>query len=122
MTLDHTAAIVAAYVQNNSVRREELEDLIRTVHNTLRNLEKAVDSLVPAVPVDQSVFPDRLICLEDGQSTILLSRYLKRHFDMTPEEYKEKWGLPEDYPMVAKSYSKTRSNIAKKQGLGKRSE
>lgn len=122
MTLDHTTTIVAAYVQNNPVRREELEELIKTVHNVLKNLDKVVEGLVPAVPVDQSVFPDRLVCLEDGQSTILLTRYIKRHFDMTPEEYKQKWGLPEDYPMVAESYSKTRSKIAKKQGLGKRSE
>jgi predicted transcriptional regulator len=123
MSLDYTTTIVAAYVSNNPVRMEELEKLIQSVHKTLTKLsvDVDVDKPEPAVPLDQSVFKDRLVCLEDGQSTVLLSRYLKRHYAMTPEEYKEKWGLPENYPMVAETYSKERSKIAKAQGLGKRS-
>lgn len=120
MSLDHVTTIVAAYVQNNMVRVDELEKLIQSVHKALKNMNEDVDKPSPAVPVDQSVFKDRLICLEDGQATVMLSRYLKRHHNMTPEEYREKWGLPDDYPMVAETYSKTRSKIAKAQGLGKR--
>lgn len=112
------AEIAAAYVSRNDVAVEDLPRLIETLARTLAGLS---ENIQPSVPVEESVTDDYIICLEDGQKVTLLKRYLSKNFDMTPEEYIEKWGLPEDYPMVTKTYSETRSRIAKEQGLGKRS-
>lgn len=113
------ADIVAAYVSNHQVSSEDLPGLIQS---TIMALSGSVPNKpTPAVPIDESVTDDYLICLEDGQKVTLLKRYLSKHHGMTPEEYIEKWGLPEDYPFVTKSYSEKRSEIAKEQGLGHRS-
>lgn len=114
--------IVSAYVGSNSVSSEELPELIRTVHMSLASLahqqeEKVVQK--PAVTVRKSIGEDYLICLEDGQKFKSLKRHLRTKYDMTPEEYREKWGLAADYPMVAPGYSKQRSKLAKQMGLGR---
>lgn len=114
--------IVAAYVGNNTVSPEDLPDLIRLVHEALAGLkdgEPAPDPLKPAVSVKKSVSEQYLICLEDGKKFKSLKRHLRTAYDMTPEEYREKWGLPADYPMVAPGYSRQRSQLAKKMGLGR---
>ena len=117
-----TADIVASHVQNNSVAINDLPQLIRTVHDSLTGLSGAapVEKPMPAVPVRKSVTPDHIICLEDGRKLKMLKRHLATAYGMSPEEYREKWGLPADYPMVAPNYAKQRSSLAKKIGLGKR--
>lgn len=117
-----TADIVASHVQNNSVAIGDLPQLIRTVHDSLTGLTGAapVEKPQPAVPVRKSITPDYIICLEDGRKLKMLKRHLATAYGMTPEEYREKWGLPSDYPMVAPNYAKQRSSLAKKIGLGKR--
>lgn len=118
-----TTDVVAAYVGNNKIGADELPDLIRAVHQTfdaLGNDGAEGSGQVPAVPIDKSVTRDYVICLEDGKKLKMLKRYLRTHFDMTPEEYRAKWGLPRDYPMVAPSYSAKRSRYAKQIGLGKK--
>ena len=122
-----TADIVAAYVENNSVPTHQLTDVIQTVHGTLSDLATAaatptVEKLEPAVSIKKSITPDYLICLEDGKKLKMLKRYLRTHYDMTPEEYRTKWGLPADYPMVAPNYAARRSEFAKQIGLGKRAD
>ncbi len=122
-TLEMTSEIVAAYVGNNPVQMADLPSLITRVHSALIDLgnsgsvEEAKD-LVPAVSVKKSVTPDYLICLEDGKRFKSLKRHLRSSYDMSPEEYREKWNLPHDYPMVAPNYAKHRSELAKKMGLG----
>ena len=114
--------IVSAYVGKNSLPSAELPDLINMVHKTLSELDgdaQDVVTLEPAVPVRKSITDDYLICLEDGKKFKSLKRHLRSKYDMTPEEYREKWGLPYDYPMVAPSYARKRSDLAKKMGLGK---
>lgn len=114
--------IVAAYVGNNSVSSGELPDLIRMVHGSLRSLSNGEAEIVrpkPAVPVKKSISEHYLICLEDGKKFKSLKRHLRTCYDMTPEEYREKWDLPADYPMVAPGYSRQRSQLAKKMGLGR---
>ena len=114
--------IVAAYVGNNSVSSKDLPDLIRLVHTALTELsnsESEPDQPKPAVPVRKSISEHYLICLEDGKKFKSLKRHLRTAYDMTPEEYREKWGLPADYPMVAPGYSRQRSRLAKKMGLGR---
>ncbi|KCZ46788.1 MucR family transcriptional regulator [Hyphomonas pacifica] len=115
--------IVAAYVGNNTVKSDELPGLIRNVHASLASLngqpEPEKEAPKPAVPVRKSIGEDFLICLEDGKKFKSLKRHLRSKYDMTPEEYREKWGLPADYPMVAPGYSKQRSKLAKQMGLGK---
>lgn len=113
--------IAAAYVSRNKIERQELPGLVEEIYTTLQRIssEGVNPRPTPAVPIEDSVHFDKLICLEDGAEVTLLTRYLRRHFGMSPEEYREKWGLPEDYPMVTEKYSKTRSAIAKDQGLGK---
>lgn len=116
------ARIVAAYVSNNPVPSNDMPDLIRTVHATLVSLangESEPDRPKPAVPVRKSIGEQYLICLEDGKKFKSLKRHLRTAYDMTPEEYREKWGLPADYPMVAPGYSRQRSQLAKKMGLGR---
>ncbi len=119
--LELTTEIVAAYVSNNPVQSSELSNLIRSVHETLQGLTGPaveVTEAKPAIPVKKSVTDDYIICLEDGKKFKSLKRHLRAKYDMTPEEYREKWGLPYDYPMVAPSYARKRSKLAKQMGLG----
>ncbi|HSR55863.1 MAG TPA: MucR family transcriptional regulator [Alphaproteobacteria bacterium] len=120
--LELTTEIVSSHVANNSVAVQDLPDLIRQVYGTLSTIEQApsaqADRPQPAVPVKRSVTPDYIICLEDGRKLKMLKRHLKTAYNMTPEEYRERWGLQADYPMVAPNYARQRSNLAKKIGLG----
>ena len=123
--LKMTAQIVAAYVGNNSVGGSQISELIKTVYSNLAGLKEDVelnDSVKqkPAVTVKRSITADYLICLEDGKKLKMLKRYLRTSYGLTPEEYRTKWGLSSDYPMVAPNYAKQRSAFAKKIGLGKR--
>ena len=114
--------IVAAYVRKNPVQSAELSSLIREIHGTLVALDSGSmggEALKPAVPVKKSITDEFLICLEDGKKFKSLKRHLRSKYNMTPAEYREKWGLPCDYPMVAPSYAKRRSQLAKEMGLGK---
>ena len=111
--LELTSEIVAAHVSNNTLAVNDLPQLIQDVYSTL------AERLQPAVSIKKSVTPDHIICLEDGKKLKMLKRHLKTAYDMTPDEYREKWGLPRDYPMVAPSYAKHRSDLAKEIGLGK---
>lgn len=119
-----TADIVAAHVANNHVMTTAVPDLIAAVHGALSSLGKPVDEPVaaqaPAVSIRSSVKPDYIVCLEDGAKLKMLKRYLKTNFDMTPEQYREKWGLPRDYPMVAPNYAEKRRTLAKAIGLGRK--
>ena len=120
------ANIVGAFVTNNQVTSEQLTALISEVHTALVRAPAAAalpeqKTLVPAVPIKKSVAPDYIICLEDGQKFKSLRRHLKSHYNLTPDEYRAKWGLPRDYPMVAPNYSKARSALAKSMGLGRKS-
>ena len=121
-TIELTADIVAAYVSNNSVSASDLPGLIASVHSALNNIHTpaAVEALplTPAVSVKKSITDDYLICLEDGKRFKSLKRHLRTRYDMSPEEYREKWGLAPDYPMVAPNYAKQRSDLARKMGLG----
>ncbi|MEM9145315.1 MAG: MucR family transcriptional regulator [Pseudomonadota bacterium] len=122
--LEHTSAIVSAHVSNNAVSSTDLPALIESVYATLSGLngkpaEPEVE-LKPAVPIKKSVTDDFLICLEDGKKLKMLKRHLATAYSMTPEEYRSKWGLPHDYPMVAPKYSETRKQLAKKIGLGRK--
>jgi len=123
--LEHTTEIVAAHVSNNTVPVSDLSDLIHQVYRTLASVESSTTTAQerpePAVPIKKSVTNDYIICLEDGKKLKMLKRHLKTAYNMTPEEYRERWGLPPDYPMVAPSYAQQRSNLAKKIGLGTRS-
>ena len=114
--------IVAAHVANNTVDLTELPGLIEQVYKTLANMDKDGDGLAarptPAVTVRKSVTPEYIVCLEDGKKLKMLKRHLKTAYNMTPDEYRERWGLPADYPMVAPNYAKHRSALAKKIGLG----
>lgn len=119
--LELTAEIVSAHVSNNSVPLSELPGLIQEVYRTLSAVGRgapAPDKPQPAVPIKKSVFPDYIICLEDGKKLKMLKRHLKTAYNMTPEQYRERWGLPPDYPMVAPNYAQRRSELAKKIGLG----
>ncbi|MBC2858817.1 MucR family transcriptional regulator [Stappia sp. 28M-7] len=121
--IDLTADIVSAYVSNNTVASSDLAGLINEVYGALQRtsgstVEPEPEPLRPAVPVKKSVTPDYIICLEDGKKFKSLKRHLRTHYDMSPEEYREKWGLPTDYPMVAPNYAAARSELAKKMGLG----
>jgi predicted transcriptional regulator len=116
-----TTEIVAAHVGNNSVSVSDLSQLIHEVYRTLASVGSAPvapERPLPAVPVKKSVTPDYIICLEDGKKLKMLKRHLKTAYNMAPEEYRERWGLPADYPMVAPNYAQHRSSLAKKIGLG----
>ncbi|MDX5329999.1 MAG: MucR family transcriptional regulator [Caulobacteraceae bacterium] len=117
------AAIVAAYVSRNPVATDGLPDLIRTVHEALVRLAKPEppreERPRPAVPISRSVQDDHIVCLEDGKKLKMLKRYLRSRYDMSPEEYRRRWGLPADYPMVAPAYAARRSDFAKQIGLGR---
>ena len=119
-----TSEIVSAHVGNNAVQNQDLPQLIESVFATLSALktgpkEPQVEQK-PAVPIKKSVTDDYIICLEDGKKLKMLKRHLNTAYGMTPEEYRQKWGLPADYPMVAPNYSKTRKDLAKKIGLGRK--
>ena len=116
--------IVSAYVSNNTLATGDVADLIRTVHDTLSELENGGErtsnrDLTPVVPIKKSVTPDYIICLEDGKKLKMLKRYLRSQYGMSPEDYRARWNLPSDYPMVAPNYATQRSRLAKEIGLGK---
>lgn len=119
-----TADIVSSFVANSTVSSDELADLIRTVHRTLAGLSTDAGAAPserpkPVVPVNRSVHNDYIICLEDGKKLKMLKRYLRSTYNMSPDDYRKRWGLPADYPMVAPSYAARRSEFAKRIGLGK---
>jgi predicted transcriptional regulator len=119
------SAIVAAYLSRNPIALSDLPAMIKSVHGALLGASGAstADSSTaqkPAVPVKKSVMPDYLVCLEDGRKCKTLKRYLRGRFNLTPDEYRAKWGLPRDYPMVAPNYAERRSQLAKQNGLGRR--
>ncbi len=122
MLLTLTADIVAAHVSNNSVGMADLPDLIARVHGALAGLgtavEPAAEEKKPAVSIRASIKPDYLVCLEDGKKLKMLRRYLMTNFGMTPDDYRAKWNLPKDYPMVAPAYAEKRRVLAKEIGLG----
>ena len=120
MSVDITGAIVAAYVGRNDVPLERLSEVINTVHTAVLGLSKPATEAkpVPAVDVDKSVFPDYIICLEDGKKLKMLKRHLQTAYQMTPEQYRAKWNLDANYPMTAPDYAKVRSTLAKQIGLG----
>lgn len=120
--LELTTKIVAAHVANNAITATDIPGLIATVHETLAKLgtEEAAEKPTPAVSIKQSVKPDYIICLEDGTEHKMLKRHLKTAHGMSPNEYRERWGLPRDYPLVSPNYSKQRSALAKKIGLGRK--
>jgi predicted transcriptional regulator len=117
-----TADIVSAHVSNNSVSANELPSLISSVYSSLAGLGGAPvpveEKLVPAVSVRSSIKPDYIVCLEDGKKLKMLKRHLMTHYGMTPDDYRAKWGLPADYPMVAPNYAEQRRSLAKQIGLG----
>lgn len=117
-----TTEIVAAYVSHNAIDAQEIPDLLRTVHRSLSALSEPAaepETLKPAVPLKKSIHKDYLVCLEDGLKFKSLKRHLRTKYDLSPEEYRAKWGLPADYPMVAPGYSQQRSRLAKSMGLGR---
>jgi predicted transcriptional regulator len=119
--LELTTEIVAAHVANNPVPVADLPNLIQDVYKTLLSVGEpvaAVERPKPAVPIKKSVFPDYIVCLEDGKKLKMLKRHLKTAYNMSPEEYRERWSLPPDYPMVAPNYAERRSHLAKEIGLG----
>lgn len=121
--IELAADIVSAYVSNNSVPSGDLPSLISEVHAALVKVangavEAPVEAPKPAVPVKKSVTPDYIVCLEDGKKFKSLKRHLRTQYNMTPEQYREKWALPADYPMVAPNYARARSELAKEMGLG----
>ena len=121
--LELTTEIVSAHV-SNTLPVADLPQLIQDVYKTLSTVgtgQSSTERLQPAVSIKKSVMPDYIVCLEDGKKLKMLKRHLKTAYNMTPEEYREKWGLPRDYPMVAPNYAKHRSSLAKKIGLGTKS-
>ncbi|MCB1652137.1 MAG: MucR family transcriptional regulator [Alphaproteobacteria bacterium] len=119
-----TTEIVSAYVSNNTMTPDSVSAFIQQIYKTLREMDetavKSADRPQPAVPVKKSVTPDHIICLEDGKKLKMLKRHLKAAYGMSPEEYRERWDLPADYPMVAPNYAQRRSKLAKDIGLGTR--
>lgn len=119
-----TSEIVASFVSNNPVPTDNLPEVIRSVHKTVSSLSESKESKVeerpkPAVPINKSVTNDHIICLEDGKKLKMLKRYLRSRYNLSPDEYRRRWGLPADYPMVAPSYTERRSQFAKQIGLGR---
>ncbi len=119
-----TTQVVSAYVGNNPVPETQISDVIQSVYGSLEGLSGGRTSTQtkqkPAVPIKRSITPDHIVCLEDGKKLKMLKRYLRTAYNLTPEQYRAKWGLPADYPMVAPNYAKQRSAFAKEIGLGKR--
>jgi predicted transcriptional regulator len=121
--IELTADIVSAYVSNNTVSAGEIPALINQVHSALMRvsagqIEAPAETLKPAVAVKKSITPEYIVCLEDGKKFKSLKRHLRTQYNMTPEQYREKWALPPDYPMVAPNYAAARSQLAKQMGLG----
>lgn len=121
--VDLTASIVSAYVSNNATTAAEIPTLISQIHAALLRVsnggtDASVEPAKPAISVKKSMTPDYLVCLEDGKRFKSLKRHLRSQYNMSPEQYREKWGLPADYPMVAPNYAVARSQLAKKMGLG----
>jgi predicted transcriptional regulator len=121
--IERTADIVSAYLENNTISAAELPALIQSVHRALTGVSSGAEVVEavprdPAVPIRRSITPDFIICLEDGRKFKSLKRHLRTKYNMSPEEYRAKWGLPKDYPMVAPNYAKARSDLAKQMGLG----
>lgn len=120
--LSYTVDIVAAHVSKNTISVNEIPDLIGQVYQSIAQLGEGQNTqsepLQPVVPIKKSVTPDYIICLEDGKKLKMLKRHLKTAYDLTPDEYREKWNLPPNYPMVAPNYAKQRSQLAKNIGLG----
>ena len=122
--LQMTTDIVASFVSNNTIPSDSISDIIKNVHRTVQTIaatpaERPVEKPKPAVAISKSVHDDYIVCLEDGKKLKMLKRYLRSNYNMTPDEYRRKWGLAADYPMVAPSYAKKRSEFAKKIGLGR---
>lgn len=122
-----TAKIVSAYVSNNTIVAGDLPQLINDTYVALTRATGGIepserDEAKPKVPVKKSVMPDYIVCLEDGKKFKSLKRHLRTHYNLSPEEYREKWNLPHDYPMVAPNYARARSDLAKKMGLGTRKD
>ena len=119
-----TSEIVSSHVSNNSVSQQDLSSMIETVFTTLENIgapkAEPVEELKPAVSIKRSVTDGYLVCLEDGKKLKMLKRHLSTSFDMTPDDYRKRWGLPADYPMVAPAYARKRQELAKKIGLGRK--
>ncbi len=118
-----TADIVSAYVSNNSIATADIPNLIQSVFRALASVSTTAETVEaaprePAVPVRRSITPDFLVCLEDGRKFKSLKRHLRTKYNMSPDEYRAKWGLAKDYPMVAPNYAKARSDLAKQMGLG----
>jgi predicted transcriptional regulator len=124
--LEMASRVAAAYVTNNTVAAEQVPEMIRNIYETFKNIEQGNDleliskNLRPAVPVNKSVTPDYIICLEDGKRLKMMKRHLRTSFNMTPDQYREKWGLPSNYPMTAPNYAVRRSQYAKDAGLGQK--
>ena len=121
--IEMTAEIVAAYVEKNTISMTDLPALIQNVHKALVSVASGGDAVEaapkePAVPVRRSITPDHLVCLEDGRKFKSLKRHLRTKYNLSPEDYRAKWGLAKDYPMVAPNYAKARSDLAKQMGLG----
>jgi len=121
--MDLTAEIVASYVENNTLSTADVPALIQSVHRALTSIAAGVEAVEappkePAVPIRRSITPDYLICLEDGRKFKSLKRHLRTKYNLSPEDYRAKWGLAKDYPMVAPNYAKARSDLAKQMGLG----
>jgi predicted transcriptional regulator len=121
--IDQTASIVAAYVSKNAVAADDIPALINRVHAALARVasgqgDAGAEGRKPAVPVKKSIHPEYIVCLEDGKKFKSLKRHLRTQYNMTPEQYREKWGLAYDYPMVAPNYAAARSKLAKQMGLG----
>lgn len=123
--IELTAQIVSAYVSNNEIVSADLPRLINDTHSALAHAsgnlsEKEKEDLKPKVPIKKSVTEDYIVCLEDGKKFKSLKRHLRTHYNLSPDEYRERWNLPHDYPMVAPNYARERSNLAKRMGLGTR--
>jgi len=121
--IDQTASIVSAYLAKNTVLADEIPALIGRVHAALTRVSTGAgdasgEAPKPAVPVKKSITPEHIVCLEDGKKFKSLKRHLRTQYNMTPEQYREKWNLPHDYPMVAPNYAAARSKLAKQMGLG----
>ena len=123
--LEMTTEIVASYVSGNEISAEHLSDLIRSVHSSLSGLgqnveiEKPIEKPKAAVTIAKSITDDYIVCLEDGKRLKMLKRYLRSKYDLSPDDYRKRWNLPADYPMVAPNYAKRRSEFAKQIGLGR---
>ena len=124
--IELSTEIVVAYVGNNSITSHALPEVISTVYSTMKGLQQIEAAIhkknsgKPAVPIKKSITDDYIICLEDGKKLKMMKRYLRSRYDMSPQEYRSKWGLPADYPMVSPNYAARRSDFAKKNGLGKK--